>query len=577
MNERKGWMTYVLVLLLSLFVIFFVGRSVNPQTGVAKTILTPNGITHFRKGMDVAWGVRLHYKIDLSKYRTLYPNQQEYASVTRSVQDIILQNIDTRVSKLGVSDYSTYIQTLNDEQYVIVELGGVHDLNQAKQTIGKTVELEFKTMYQGDGTEVREQRQLLAEDLLKQAVANPILMQPSTANRESDAVFFQRHEKVPLSSLPQIYQENPQLLEERQPGQVYPTLVEGVYMTVPAAGTGTDTELRGRIISRFVSAEESVMTWTTLVLSWENASGAQITTTLYTVEEIFVDASPQRVTAKDPTTNDVLNGAYFKYATVSQSQTGLPVALINFDERGTEIFCNITTQIVGQQLAIFVGGQLVTAPVIREKICAWTAQIDGQFDNAGAKQLVTELNEGALPAPLILAHEEKVSASLGEQALIGAMRAGIVWLVAVYVYMVLTYGRKKWTVALVTLLWFLSVLFAVVKLIGSALSLSGIAAILLSIGMGVDANILIYERMKEEVQAWKPIWQAIIDAYDRSRSAIKDGNLTTAMIALLLFFMGTNVFKWFGAMMIVNIAITLFMLVPFTKYCLLRAYTPKKV
>lgn len=575
MSERKWGMTYIIVLILSLLVIFFIGKEVNPQTGTTKMILTPNGITHFRKGMDVAGWVRLHYKIDLSKYKELYPNPQEYATVTRDVQDIILQNIDTRVSKLGVSDYSTYIQTLNDEQFVIVELWGVHDLNQAKQTIGKTVELEFKTAYQGDGSDVRDVRQLQAEDLLKKSVADPILMQSFVANKESESMYFTRHENVPLEALPQVYQDNPELLTDRQPGSVYPTLIEGVYTVVPPVQgiTDQDTTLRGRVISRFVSAQQVAAG------TGESASGsvaAVAASMTYTVEELFVDAAPQRITAKDPVTNEVLNGAFFKYANVSQSQTGLPVALINFDDKGTTIFCNITSEIVGQQLAIFVGGQLVTAPVIREKICAGSAQIDGQFDGAGAKQLVTELNEGALPAPLILANEEKVSASLGEQALQWALRAGLSGLIAVYTYMILIYGRKKGTIALVTLLSFLTVLFAVVKLLGSALSLSGIAAILLSIGMGVDANILIYERTKEEAAAGKPITQAILDGYERSRSAIKDGNMTTVMIAVLLFFMGTNVFKGFGAMMIVNTLITLMVLVPFTKYCLLWVYGGKK-
>ena len=142
-----------------------------------------------------------------------------------------------------------------------------------------------------------------------------------------------------------------------------------------------------------------------------------------------------------------------------------------------------------------------------------------------------------MPAELILAHEEKVSATLGDRALEGASWAAVIGLLAVFVYMVLMYGFRQGAVALLTLMFFLIVLFAVVKIFGTALSLSGIAAILLSIGMGVDANVLIYERVREELVAKKSIENAIEDGYEKSWSAIRDGNFTTFMVAMLLFFM----------------------------------------
>ena len=208
-----------------------------------------------------------------------------------------------------------------------------------------------------------------------------------------------------MEQLPEIYQTTPKLLQGREPGSIYPTLIEGKYLELPAdPAMGTPETIRsGWVISRFVSSTGSVVV---------DASGSSAPTTLYTVEDIFVNYVPSRSTAKDPKSNEILNGAFFKFANISQGQTGLPVAVINFDEKGKEIFCNLTEQIVGKPMAIFVGGQLVTAPVIREKICGGSAQIDGQFDAAGAKQLVEDLNEGALPAPLILAHEEKMSPTL---------------------------------------------------------------------------------------------------------------------------------------------------------------------
>ena len=123
------------------------------------------------------------------------------------------------------------------------------------------------------------------------------------------------------------------------------------------------------------------------------ASGENAGQTVYTLEELVVTDTPSWVAAKDPTTSELLNGAYFKYASVGQSQLGQPVAAITFDEKGKEIFCNLTEKIVGKPLAIFVGGKLITSPVIREKICGGSAQIDGQFTPESAKQLVQDLNE----------------------------------------------------------------------------------------------------------------------------------------------------------------------------------------
>lgn len=555
---------YIVSILIWLFVIFFVGKSVDTE-GKTSLIITQDGIHHFRKGMDVAWWVRLTYKIDFAKYREVYTNQEEFSTITRWVKDVILQNIDTRISKLWVSDYNSYIQSLSDGEYVVVEIGGVFDVEQAKEIIGKTVELEFKTQYTWDWTEVRTWRQLLAEELLKQAVASPELIAELWANKQGDNVYYQNYTNTPLENLPDMYQDNIDTLVSLEPGAVSSVLIEWVYTEIPAIEWVTD--------------EASSLDWWAVVrfngvstLTGTNASGAITQDTVYSFEDIFVDYTPTWVTATDPKSNRILNGAFFNYASVGQSQTGQPVATITFDDTWKEIFCNLTEEIVGQPLAIFVWWQLTTSPVIREKICGGTAQIDGGFTPTTARDLVDDLNEWAFPAPLILAHEEKVSASLWEKALNWAMIAAAVWLCVIFVYMMFIYWARQWAVALLTLVSFLIILFALVKLLWYALSLSGIAAILLSIGMGVDANVLIYERVREERALKKSMHQSIIDWYERSWTAIRDGNATTLMIAILLFFMGTNVFKWFGTMMMVNITLTLIVIVPLTKQLLLSFF-----
>jgi protein-export membrane protein SecD len=252
------------------------------------------------------------------------------------------------------------------------------------------------------------------------------------------------------------------------------------------------------------------------------------------------------------------------------------VVVLHFDEVGKEIFCDITSRSIGKQMAIFIGGQMITAPTIQSKICDGSAQIDGQFTPESAKELTTSLNDGALPAPLILMQEEKVSPSLGDSAFMGAIIAMIAGLLLIYMYMTIMYGFKKGLISLLSLTIFALVLLAIVKIIDYALSLSGIAAVILSIGMAVDANILIFERMKEEKADGKNNNTAIKTAYERSRIAIKDAQLSTGIIGLLLFMMGINMFKGFGSMLVIGVILTLLINVPLIKELLFIFYPTQK-
>lgn len=565
--KKVSLMGYGILMAICCFLVFFVGTSFDAATGKHSWTITTNGLSHFKKGMDVAGGVRLSYKIDLSKYKEVYTNAQQFAQVTRGVKDIILQNIDTRISKLGVSDYTSFIQSLSDGEYVVVEIGGVSDLDEAKEIIGKTVELEFKLPYNGDGVDQRPSRQLIAEDYLKQAVNAPVLFASLARNKQWDNIFYNHFTGNTAQELPLIHQQDLERYATMPTGTVTTTLIEGKYGTGLTLVDGDPKEvmLEWWVISKF----NGMHTVTA-------ASGESAPRVLYDVEDILVTYKPQWVTAQDPKTQKILNGANFKFANISQSPTGQPVAVINFDDEGKELFCNITTAIVGKQLAIFVGWTLVTAPVIREQICGGSAQIDGQFDMVSVKALVENLNEWALPAPLLLAHEEKVSPTLGTYAAQWAMVAGLIGLLAIAGIMIYMYGFRRGLLAMRALASYLLILFAIVKVVGYALSLSGIAAILLSIGMGVDANVLIFERVREEHATHKSRYNAIMDGYERSKAAIRDGNLTTFMIALLLFFMGTNAFKWFGTMLMVNNLLTLFAIMPLTKKFLLWLYTNKE-
>lgn len=168
--------------------------------------------------------------------------------------------------------------------------------------------------------------------------------------------------------------------------------------------------------------------------------------------------------------------------------------------------------------------------------------------------------------------EDKVSPTLWDNALQWALIAALIWIIAIYIYICILYGFKKANITWLVLVTFIIVLAWFMKLVDYALSLSGIAAVILSIWMAVDSNILIYERMNEEKENWKSILSSIDSAYNRSRPAIRDGNISTWLIALLLFMLWSNMFKWFGTMLVVTILLTLLVNVPLTKILLKTFY-----
>lgn len=524
-------------------------------------VFTSHGLQHFRKGLDVSGGTKLIYKISYDKYEKIYTNVLELNAIKQDIEDIITKKIDNRISKLGVSDYKSYIQNMDGQRYIVVEIGGIADLDQAKDMIGKTLELEFKLeKKESPTTKTLQARKRLSQDIFSKVKETPQLMSKLLEGRMSENVFYNHFTGASLDQLPEFYQNNAKVLASIQTNAIS-SIIEWPYAKVSNGSGSSEVELLGYTFFR-VNQKESV-----------SVSGVQ--TMIYDIEDVFVQDRETRIAATD-SNNAILNGAYFKYAGTTTSEVGEPVVTINLDDQGKDIFCTITQDHIGEPMAIFVGGELLTAPTIQAKICGGTAQINGWFTLDSAKELADSLNDGAMPAPLILMQEEKISPTLGINALTSALWAGLAGLIAIAILIYFMYGTKQMVLTTIVLLVFLSVLLSIMKLIDYALSLSGIAAIILSIGMVVDANILIYERLREERLEGKSRSSAIQAAKTRSWSAIRDGQISTGIIALILFTMGTSVFKWFGSLILITMFLTLLFNVPLTKLLLHLFYDKAK-
>lgn len=219
-------------------------------------------------------------------------------------------------------------------------------------------------------------------------------------------------------------------------------------------------------------------------------------------------------------------------STVFDQNTGKPSVSIEFNEEGSKKFEEITSRNIGKPLAIVLDQDLVSAPVVNEKIVGGVAQISGSFTVEEANKLEVQLNAGALPVPIKLVEEKTIGASLGFESIQKSVRAGVVGLIMVSLFMILLYG-KYGIVADIALIIFGVVTLAVYKLVPVTLTLPGIAGFLLSVGMAVDSNILIFERLKEEIKT-KPFGQALEVSFGRAWDSIRDANVATLVTAFIL-------------------------------------------
>lgn len=254
---------------------------------------------------------------------------------------------------------------------------------------------------------------------------------------------------------------------------------------------------------------------------------------------------------REPYTDTGLTGRYLQRAELvfgQANQGGLsnePIVSISFNDDGAKLFEDITRANVGEQLAIFLDGELVSSPRINEAIGGGSAIISGNFTPETARDLVRNLNFGALPVAITLESTQTIGASLGAEILERGVRAGVIGLALVMAFMLVWY-RLPGAVAGIALLIYTASVLALFKLIPVTLTAAGLAGFILSVGMAVDANVLVFERMKEEYRNGKGSREAARVGFQRAWSAIRDGNITSILSAVVLFWFGTSIVKGFA-------------------------------
>lgn len=273
-----------------------------------------------------------------------------------------------------------------------------------------------------------------------------------------------------------------------------------------------------------------------------------------------------------------LTGKDLSKANLSTNSTnGQWVVDLEFNSVGTRKFAKLTRELVGKPMAIFFNNELQSAPVIREPILEGRAQISGGdngFQYEDAKKMVDLLNAGALPVPAKIIEENTVGPTLGADSIAKSKIAGIIGLGLVMLFMI-AYYRVPGIVADIALCIYGIILFAIFKTIPVTMTLAGIAGFILSIGMAVDANILIFERTKEELRAGRTLFTAINSGFDRAFTSIFDSNMTTIITCIILYSLGTSIVKGFALTLALGVVVSMFTAITVTKNFMLLIFGTK--
>jgi len=264
-------------------------------------------------------------------------------------------------------------------------------------------------------------------------------------------------------------------------------------------------------------------------------------------------------------TKSDLTGANLQKADIQiDPQTNKPVVTLTFNDTGKDLFAELTRNNINKRIAIFLDNELVSAPNVKTEITDGNAIIEGDFSLDEAKQLKIALNSGALPVPVELISQSNIGATLGSEAMQKSVVAGLIGLLLVILFLLLNY-RWPGLLASAALIIYIMISISIFKLIPVTITLAGAAAFILSIGMAVDANILIFERTKEELRDGKSLRSAIEAGFLRAWPSIRDANFSTLITTIILWFVGTGTIRGFALTLAIGVLVSMFSAITITR------------
>lgn len=479
-------------------------------------------------GLDLRGGMHIVLEIDESKAKV--PDKAD-------ALDQVLQVLGTRVDQFGVTEPTI---TKQGDSRIMVQLPGVDDPERARELIKTTAQLEFRLVKQGEET-VRAIEKL-DEALRARAVADSIAAAAGTASvtpgtpsaTDSTAALFPELVTPKPEGAAGVSAQNPfsSLFIAFNAGALF----------VPDDGARVQ-----RVKELLASPEARRALPAGIEFLWSAEDGGRTQDGLPTKMLYALD------------TKSELKGDRLEDATVTPDPDRPGGMQINFrlDRRGARSFARVTEENVGKQLAIVLDGVVRSAPNIKSKIPSGEAVIQGSYTDQAARDLAIVLRAGAIPVPLKFIEERTVGPTLGADSLQRGLRASFIGLGLSMLFLIVYY-RFSGIIAAVALILNLFMVLAVMAALGAALSLPGIAGLVLSVAMAVDANVLIFERIREELRKNKTVASAIDAGYKNAFSAILDSNLTTLFAGIVLLYFGTGPVKGFAVTLSIGIIASMF-------------------
>jgi len=270
-----------------------------------------------------------------------------------------------------------------------------------------------------------------------------------------------------------------------------------------------------------------------------------------------------------------LTGADLKRADVQfNQQSGNPEVTLQFNSDGQKLFAEITKKNLQKPVAIILDNQIISAPTVQSAIEDGNAVISGDFNIQEAKKLAIELNAGALPVPIKLVEQRTVGATLGAESVKESLMAGLIGIILIMIFMI-TYYKFPGFIAAIALMIYILIVISIFKLIPVVLTLAGIAGFILSIGMAVDANVLVFERMKEELKDGKTVGAALDEGFKRAWSSIRDSNVSSLITCLILYYSTTGIVRGFAVTLAIGILVSMFTAITITRSFLRLAVTTR--
>ena len=473
-------------------------------------------------GLDLQGGTHLVYQADVSGFE----NDSDKKDGVEALRDVI----ERRVNIYGVSEPIIQTNYSGNDYRIIVELAGVKDANEAIAIIDQTPLLEFKVQVEEEITEDEVDIKANAQEILDRALAGEAF---STLAKEYSQ---DTSSAVNGGDLPWVTKGNfvPEfdkaIFEDLEIGEISSELIESQF----------GYHIIKKIDERLNDQGEIEVHAAHILLQKANAD--------------LINWEPSG-----------LDGKHVKKAQLDFApNTQEPLVLLSFDDTGKELFAQITEDNVGKPVGIFLDGLLRSSPVVQEPIKDGSAQISGSFTVKEAKQLIKDLNLGALPVPINLISQQTVGASLGQSSVEKSLFAGIIGLLAAALFMLLFY-RLPGLIAVIALFIYTILTLAIFEIMPVTMTLAGVAGFILSVGMAVDANILIFERTKEELSKGKSLNSSIENGFMRAWSSIRDSNISSIITCFILAWFGTSIIKGFAITLAIGIMVSMFSAITVTR------------